>query len=757
MKTKVFISYGRRDASSIALKLVDELTRRDFDVWLDQSNLRAGRSWEEQIVDGLSTTQAVIALLSPHSTRRDDPQSGDSVCLDEIAFARYGQTPVPIVPVLAVRGAAIPLTIYRLHYIDFVDAVNSEPVFQAQFEQLLTALNDALAGRPRYRHWDSWLDRGPDFDRFLYSKHRGFIGRDWLFKKIDKWERTTSEPALLIKGDPGIGKSAIIAELAFGRLPGSTTVAYCCQWDVTVTLRPATFVRALAYQFASRIQPYADAIENSEIRMMLERAELDPPSAFELAVLAPLGRMNAPQEGRFFLCIDALDEAATFKEGPDIVDLLSSRIDRLPPWIRVIATTRNDKAVLRQLAALRGTEIDAGGAENMKDVAAYVAHQFAQPEVKSALSNSKPLKTAAQLKKSLVEHSKGSFLFAEHFIKGMVRGQVQPNQVDDLPPGLNGTYESYLQRAFPDASTKQAIRPILEILCAANEPIPVSVVASAIGLTTHALMKSLAPLAPFIHANLLQKDPRLAFWHKSFPDFLTGIENADSDFGIDPTQGHRKLGAMFVTDASAQTDPRLVVERLPDYLRRQGLAHLALSGSFFDGLSSEQVERMVFCSSWGSGSVSVGGLPLFAPAFVWSAVERARFADIEQVLRCLWKAASAHYRDAGLVVLKETDEAPSFADSFEAKDMSALNRAFVATGLAVSIIDQVRARDAAPAKVASLLESASDLHSLVSGISGYLLRHVSGYFEDHAYALDIMFNNLKNGQRAQTWGAPSAG
>ena len=749
MNTRVFISYGRKDASSLAHKLSGELTRRQFEVWVDQSSLRAGRAWEQQIVGGLSTTQAVIALLSPHSTRQDDRQSDDSVCLDEIAFARYGPTPVPIVPVLAVRGASIPLTIFRLHYLDFVDALNSEPVFQAQFSQLLSALSDALAGRPRYRSWDSWLDRGPDFERFLYVKHRKFTGREWLFEKIDTWQRSTSEAALLIKGDPGIGKTALIAELAFGRLSGSTVITYCCQWDVTETLRPATFVRAIAYQFASRIPAYADALETSDIRRMLERAELDPPSAFELAVLAPLGRLNPPQESRFFLCIDALDEGATFKEGPGIVDLLSSRIDRVPSWIRVIATTRNDKAVLRQLAALRAAEIDAASAENINDVAAYVAQQFAQPEVKSAFSNSR--KTIADLEKSLVEQSRGSFLFAEHFIEGTVRGRVQPDQVDDLPPGLNGTYESYLQRAFPDASAKEAILPILEILSAATEPIPVSVVASAIGLKTHALMKLLAPLAQFVvQSNLSGKDPRLSFWHKSFPDFLTDIENADSDFSIDPAEGHRKLASLFVTDIGGQIDPRLVVEKLPDYLRRQGLAHLALSGSFFDGLSSEQVERLVFCSSWAFASVSVGGVPLFAPAFIWSAVRGNRFDEIEHVLSCLWTAASRHYSDAGLVFERENDEVPSFAELSKVEDMSALNRALVATGLAVSIIDQVRAQGAAD-KVSKLLDRASVLHDVVRQLSGDLLRDVSGYFEQQADALDTMFTNLKSGQKAQTW------
>jgi hypothetical protein len=68
---RVFISYGRKDASELATRLATQLTKNGFDVWLDRSELRAGKAWEQQIIDGLRETKVVIALLSPHSTRRD--------------------------------------------------------------------------------------------------------------------------------------------------------------------------------------------------------------------------------------------------------------------------------------------------------------------------------------------------------------------------------------------------------------------------------------------------------------------------------------------------------------------------------------------------------------------------------------------------------------------------------------------------------------------------------------------------------------
>ena len=49
----------------------------------------------------------MIALLSPHAVRQagdpECPDQADSVCLDEISYARF-ERKIPIVPVLAREG-----------------------------------------------------------------------------------------------------------------------------------------------------------------------------------------------------------------------------------------------------------------------------------------------------------------------------------------------------------------------------------------------------------------------------------------------------------------------------------------------------------------------------------------------------------------------------------------------------------------------------------------------------------------------------
>ena len=107
---RLFMSYGRKDAVQLALRLLQDLPAHGYEPWQDTRELRPGPSWEQQIEGAIQASKVFLALLSPHSVRRqkaDRPvnpdaeavQIDDSVCLDEIAFARYFER-VPIVPAM---------------------------------------------------------------------------------------------------------------------------------------------------------------------------------------------------------------------------------------------------------------------------------------------------------------------------------------------------------------------------------------------------------------------------------------------------------------------------------------------------------------------------------------------------------------------------------------------------------------------------------------------------------------------------------
>ena len=261
-KTRLFLSYGRRDAKELADRLMTDLEKHGYEVWQDTHRIRAGKEWELEIQDGLRSTQLLLALLSPHAVRlaRDphNPDHLDSVCLDEISFARF--TGKPIVPAMAAKCEP-PFCIFRLDYVDLCAWRDSQAQYQAGLTRLLEGLAAALRGEVRYRAWQHQLQPW-DFAAFLYAKRKDFCGREWLLDALDAWRAAHREPALLITGDPGVGKSALVAELVH-RNPGGQVLAYhCCQADTPATLEPGLFVRSVAAMIASQIDSYAALLED---------------------------------------------------------------------------------------------------------------------------------------------------------------------------------------------------------------------------------------------------------------------------------------------------------------------------------------------------------------------------------------------------------------------------------------------------------------------------------------------------------------
>jgi hypothetical protein len=475
-KVRLFLSYGRADAEELAERLEADLSLLGFDVWRDRRKIRSGREWDDQIEAGLRTSQLVVAVLTPHAVRQE------SVCRDELAFARFA-CKLPIVPTLA-EPCEPPFVIFRLDYIDLTAWRDSDDQYKRGFKRLLDAIQAYLRGEPaRYRRWD---DRFPQFDfgPYLYDKRRDFCGREWLFQRIDAWQADPGrQRALLITGDPGIGKSAIVAQLVHLN-PGGQVLAYhCCRADMLETLRPARFIRGLAGMVASQLEAYASQLDDPQVEAALgaARCETDPASAFEEGILNPLHKVPTPAGGSRYILIDALDEALATRDGMSLITLLApSRLDRLPGWLRVVATTRKEPDILRRLSGLRAEEIRADAPDNLDDIERFLAHRLGQPGLQERLQSSGV--SAVEAVRRLREKSEGNFLWIEQALLSLEDGTHSFARLDALPPGLTGLYMAFFERHFPDAASYAPARQVLEVVTAAREPLAAPEIAAATGL-----------------------------------------------------------------------------------------------------------------------------------------------------------------------------------------------------------------------------------------------------------------------------------
>jgi len=325
----VFLSYGHADAENVAVRLERDLTASGFDVWVDRSKMRPGRSWEEQIEREILSCDVVLSLLSPHAVRRPD-----GVCLDEISFARYnGRRIVPVV----VKPCQPPLGIYRLDWIDFLSWED-----KGRYPQRLRRVVEAIASdRDRVDGEHARLlaalrplDVGIEVSRLT----REFTGREWLFAQIDDWLTNDDSQMFLITGDPGTGKSAVMARL-IAQNPAVTACHFCVS-SLSDSLDPFRFACSIAAQLATQIDDYKMALDAVD----LERIQaMDASTVWRRVIVDPLTAVGVKEP--MLIVVDALDESARV-EGRSIPSLLRDQAEAMPPGVRFVVSTR--KAGTRQ-------------------------------------------------------------------------------------------------------------------------------------------------------------------------------------------------------------------------------------------------------------------------------------------------------------------------------------------------------------------------------------------------------------------------
>ena len=472
-----------------------------------------------------------------------------------------------------------PFCIFRLDYIEMCAWQDSEDKYQAGFALLLAGIETALRGEVVYRAWEHNL-RPWDFGALLNEKRHDFCGREWLFDEIDAWRAANSERALLITGDPGTGKTAVVAELVH-RNPGEQIIAYhCCQADTPATLQPGRFVRSIAAMIACKLPRYAARLDDLNVAKALSPAnsDHDPASAFEEGVLAPLETLPAPEQGVRYLLIDALDEALLVDaegERSTIVDLLVTRISRLPAWLRVVATTRKDPNVLDRVQGLRAHELNAQDPRNLDDVQSYLQTQLETPNLAQRIAAAHV--TTSEAARVIVRRSEGNFLYVQQTLDAIERDFCQIGNLDALPPGLAGLYLIFFERHFPKESGFSHAKTVLQTVVAAQEPLSEDQLARATGLDAE---EELPTVLRTLACYLPERDGRYALYHKSLTDWLTEPRHRGRPYYTSPKRGHERLA-----EACWQQYRGHLERPMDDYAVAHLPYHLLQSGRWQDAVT----------------------------------------------------------------------------------------------------------------------------------------------------------------------------
>jgi hypothetical protein len=123
----VFISYARKDGAQLAKRLLGDLRREGFDVWLDTQEIAGGATWTREIEEALDSAQVVLALLTSGSYISE-------ICrAEQLRALRHGKC---VIPLLAQRGADVPLHLETKNYRDFTASSTQEGRFKELLEDI---------------------------------------------------------------------------------------------------------------------------------------------------------------------------------------------------------------------------------------------------------------------------------------------------------------------------------------------------------------------------------------------------------------------------------------------------------------------------------------------------------------------------------------------------------------------------------------------------------------------------------------------
>ena len=515
---KIMISYGRADATEFVVDINKVLTDAGHTVWIDKSleennGIRSGMAWEESIEEAIKDNDIVIAVLTPHAIRRSN-----GVCLDEISMARFENK--LIIPIMY-KEVKPPLCIFRLDWIDFLKS-DMESVIQQGNEKLLKSITENKLAYEGQNKQFSKL-KSLNFDAKLVALKKDFVGREWIFDAnkpnegslINDWLDGNS-PIMMILGAPGIGKSAISAYLV-EKHPSCIAYHFCIA-DDEETLNPNKFIRSIAHQMTSQL---GDAYRDKVLEEIDELPE-SPVSLFRTLISNPLSQLKVPDNKTYFIVVDGLDEASKFNSDNELLKLFSSSfINALPPHVRFIFTSRDEKSITSRFDAYNPYRLEASAEQNISDLKKYI----------EMITNKYGIEIlSSEDMASLIEKSEGSILYLQQIFEEVKNYDKKKIDITKLPKGLFGIYEEYFSKTFKNEKKYSKYRKTLEVLVALYTPISKELLAIILG-KDEVKLKKIETYFP------IDSNGNILAFHKSLLDWL--IESPI--YSVNEIDGHRRI------------------------------------------------------------------------------------------------------------------------------------------------------------------------------------------------------------------------
>ena len=415
-----------------------------------------------------------------------------------------------------------------------------------------------------------------NFTSYLSNARERFTGRLWLYNELEtNLMKQDTDRGVLVIGEPGAGKSALTAQLICSRSSNpfihKRIIGYhLCKHADKATQDPGRFVRNLVDLMARRVPEYGMLVSNSLLILsVLKSCSGDPLECFEQAVMAPLLQLKGEPQ-TYFIIIDALDECSSDSGGTSVVQFIRETSSKLPKWIRLVMTSRNDSNVLKHFSHFPKVYLSSKDARNLQDIEVFITAKLFEDasilERLKAMLGSSSGEEISFLTSRLLSQSQGNFLYVKemfHFWK-----EDRNNDFGHIPKTIGGIYERYLKRIYGSREKFKPALAILEIMVAAFEPMPVDDLYRVLRTQEnidyeYEFVYALKDLSHFIRYGA---DNTITIFHLSFTEWLTSNENLGNPYYVSLKRGHRRLAEYYLSVVKKTQNSSMDIYRLAQHV-----------------------------------------------------------------------------------------------------------------------------------------------------------------------------------------------
>jgi len=369
----------------------------------------------------------------------------------------------------------------------------------SQFERLTLAFGVAISGiRSEIR----------DYSLVIEDKTRDFVGRQSVFTEIERF--ITSDPRyprgyFVIHGEPGIGKTAVAAQLV-------KTKGYVHHFNSRSNgiIDTAQCLRNICAQIIAKYK--LNELAESKFLSDPRKAGEDCGLLLELLGAIP---DEIRQRDHVVLVIDALDEAKVSDSN------VLALPDRLPLGVYIIATQRKGAKVKLHIECEQHPPLymDAESDENKADIRNHLAQAAKRPRIRSYTANQNT--NEEYFIDLLSEKSQGNFMYLHFVLLAIEEGLYHDLALKELPEGLQEYYEQHWSniRGKDSQAWFKYKLPVIMVLSAAIRPIPISLIQQFSKVRDrNFVIDALQEWRQFLD---ISPDKRYSLYHASFQDFLT--------------------------------------------------------------------------------------------------------------------------------------------------------------------------------------------------------------------------------------------